>query len=250
MSNPSTGSCAAMSRFRLGLLLADHVRPELARLHGDYPAQFAAVFDAVAGDIDWRVYDLLAGELPAAPAAADAWLITGSRHAVYEDHAWLAGLFRFIREVAAAGVPLVGICFGHQAVAHALGGRVAQAAAGWGLGHAAYRAVTDDSGLPASFTVPVCHQDQVTALPPGARTLAGSEHCAHFAVRYSDTVVGFQGHPEFLPAYLGALVESRRDALPTAVVDRACESLAAPTDAAAITRWLAAQLGLAPAAGA
>ena len=77
-------------------------------------------------------------EFPAGPDAADGWLITGSKHGAYEDHDWIPPLEQLIRDIYAAGRPLVGVCFGHQIIAQALGGTVEKFKGGWSVGHTTY----------------------------------------------------------------------------------------------------------------
>ncbi|MGE0485559.1 MAG: type 1 glutamine amidotransferase [Gammaproteobacteria bacterium] len=235
-----------MSAYRLGLLLCDHVSTALGARFGDYPAMFEQAFAATGADIAWQVYDATAGELPRNTDECHGWLLSGSRHGAYEDLPWIAPLEHCLRAIVAAGRPLVGICFGHQVLAQALGGTVGLAPQGWGLGIHAYAVTRHDAFMqPAlpSFRVPVCHQDQVTRLPPGARVLAASDHCPYFAVRYAPRAFGIQGHPEFSPAYLGALVESRRDNLPVEISRRAFETLTVAHDSDALKRWILHFLG-------
>lgn len=236
-----------MTRYRLGFLLCDHVTGALGARFGDYPAMFEQAFATTGAALDWRVYDATAGQLPAHPQDCDGYLVSGSRHGAYEPWPWIAPLEQRLRDIVAAGRPLVGICFGHQVLAQALGGEVRQAAQGWGLGIKAYTVTTTEAFMQpplARVHVPVCHQDQVTRLPPAARVLAASEHCPCFAVRYTEHALGIQGHPEFSPDYLGALIDSRRDTLPPPVRDSAVASLATSHDNDAVKRWILCFLGV------
>ncbi len=113
---------------RIGILQTGLAPENLSPAMGDYPDMFARLLDGQGFTFQtWRVVE---GEFPADVHAADGWLITGSRHGVYEDHPWIAPLEQFIRDAYAAHVPLVGICFGHQIVAQAMGGRVERFAGG------------------------------------------------------------------------------------------------------------------------
>lgn len=216
---------------RLGLLICDHVSPEFVGISGDYPAMFARLFEPYP-DLELVGYDLTAGEFPASPLECDAWITTGSRHSVYDDQPWIAALADFVRAVAAADRPYIGVCFGHQMIAHALGGKVERAAAGWGVG--VKEVVVDDGPdwLGADrYRVLNSHADQVTDLPADAVVLGGNQHCPVSLMAVGDRIVGIQGHPEFTKEYAAALLHVRRGTvIPAEVVDAALASLGDPVE--------------------
>jgi GMP synthase-like glutamine amidotransferase len=199
---------------------------------------------------------VVAGEMPASPSQADAWLVTGSRHGVYDGLPWIEPLKRFLRDCVAARVPVVGICFGHQILAEALGGRAAKAEQGWALGVQDYELVARAgwmAGLPDRFAVRALHQDQVTALPPGATILARSPQCAYAALAYGDPdspdAVSLQPHPEFGPEFMDELLALRAGtAFPAEDAAAARASLARPVASAAWARLIVAYLHRAAAA--
>lgn len=238
---------------KLGLLACDFVPDELRDRFDDYPLMFAAALAGAGGEVEWQVYRAYAGELPAAANACDAYLITGSRAGAYDGQPWIAALESFVRDLVRQHVPLVGICFGHQLIAQALGGTVEKSPLGWGIGIHTYN--TDRAApwmrpsLPR-FTVPVCHQDQVVALPGGAERLASSNHCENFLVQFNDTTLGIQGHPEFTHAYIGVLIDSRGDRLGAETGAAARASLSRDADNTVIMTWIANFLGLQPQAAA
>jgi GMP synthase (glutamine-hydrolysing) len=147
--------------------------------------------------------------MPDSISAADAWLITGSRHGVYEDHSWLRPLEQFIRDVRAARRPLVGICFGHQIVAQALGGQVQRAAHGWIAGPQNYH-----DGEGALIRLNAWHRDQVTSAPEGAEVILAGAGCPIAGLRFKEPILTLQPHPEFDAEYFQGLFEQRREALP------------------------------------
>ena len=206
----------------------------LAERHGDYPAMFGALL----GD-GLTTFDVQAGELPD-PDAFDGAVITGSSAGVYEDHDWLPPLFDWIR-AARGRTRLVGVCFGHQAMAQALGGEVRQSDKGWGVGLHRYDVVSEEPWMtpPASgVAVPASHQDQVQTLPPGARVTLASDFTPFGGLAWGDDAISMQFHPEFTPAYAADLAEGRRGRIDPAVVDRALKSLDLPHDRKVVGAWL------------
>jgi len=201
---------------RIGILETGEVAGELKGRHGDYPAMFRQLLAAADPSLDFFTVRVVAGEMPADPREADGWLVTGSRHGVYDGLPWIGPLKAFLRACIAARVPVVGICFGHQILAEALGGRAIKSERGWGLGVQDYEIVNRPAWLthvPDRFAVRALHQDQVVALPDGATVLARSPHCAHAAIAYGDPsdpdAVTLQPHPEFGPEFMDELLALR-----------------------------------------
>jgi GMP synthase (glutamine-hydrolysing) len=222
---------------KLGLLVCDHVRPEFLGISGDYEDMFRRLFAGYT-DVDIIAYDCVSGELPAGPGECDAWITTGSRHSVNDDEPWIRSLEDFVREVAIAGVPFVGICFGHQLIAKALGGSVVKSERGWGIGVQEVD-VHPDLGLGDSYLVLASHQDQVDTLPPGGEILGWNEHCPVSVMGVGKTIVGIQGHPEFEVVYSQALMESRRGTLiPEGTVDAALITLDQTPDSERLADWI------------
>ncbi|MCB1334061.1 MAG: type 1 glutamine amidotransferase [Roseivivax sp.] len=208
---------------KIGILQTGHPPTELAPTHGDYPSMFERLLGGRGFTFQtWSVVD---GEFPAGPQDADGWLITGSRHGVYEDHPWIAPLEALVRDIIAAGKPLVGICFGHQVIAQALGGQVEKFDQGWCLGPQVYHFPDGDKRLLAY------HQDQVITPPEGAEVVASSPGCRYAALLYPGKAYTVQPHPEFSPAYLQGLIDTRgRGVLDDTLLDAAEAALAVPPD--------------------
>ena len=187
----------------IGILQTGQAPEPLRRREGlgDYPDLFMR---QLAGrGFAFRVWHVEEMAFPPSVHDCDGWLITGSRHGVYEDHAFIPPLETFIRGALAAGVPVVGICFGHQIMAQAMGGRVEKWAGGWSVGPHDY----DFSGTPV--TLNAWHQDQVITPPEGAEVVATHPSCPFAALRYGATGFSVQAHPEFDDAFIHGLIETR-----------------------------------------
>lgn len=170
---------------RTAILKTGAPPPALAERHGDYPAMFGAVLGE-----GLTTFDVQAGELPD-PAAFDGAVITGSSAGVYEDHAWLPPLFDWIR-AARGQTRLVGICFGHQAMAQALGGDVRKSDRGWGVGLHRYEVMSAEPWMVPPLrrvAVPASHQDQVQTLPPGARVTLASAFSPFGGLAWDDDAI-------------------------------------------------------------
>ncbi|MEM6438094.1 MAG: type 1 glutamine amidotransferase [Pseudomonadota bacterium] len=219
----------------IGILQTGDVNPRLADRFPPYDTMFA---DLLSGHgLRFRAWRANHAELPEGPEAADGWLITGSAAGVYEDLPWIAPLEDLVRAIAAARRPLVGICFGHQLMAQALGGTVVKSDKGWGIGVQTYR----ETGSGRELRVLASHQDQVTAPPPGTETVAASGFCPHAALRWTDLpLISWQPHPEFSAEYSRAIIEMRRGAAyEAAFADAALARLDQPLDSAEIGDRLA-----------
>ncbi|MEM7219457.1 MAG: GMP synthase [Pseudomonadota bacterium] len=230
---------------RLGVLQADSVRAELQPDHGDYPAMFGAQLapaaEALGLELTVTTYDVEHGELPAVPDACDGYLITGSRHSVYDPLPWIARLAEFVGAVRERALPLVGVCFGHQLLAHFFGGRVGRAAGGWAVGVHRSRVVARRSWMrPAcdSLGLLSSHQDQVLELPIDAEVYVSNEFCPHAGFTVGDHTMTIQGHPEFCAAYARELMGVRREVLGEPLYRSGIDSLAQPTEADIMARWM------------
>ncbi len=220
---------------KIGILQTGHIPDELIAERGDYDDIYANMLGGHGFDFQaWPVVDMA---FPADGGAADGWIITGSRHGAYEDLPWIAPLKALIRDIAARAIPLVGICFGHQIIAQALGGKVEKFPGGWAVGATEYREGD------RSLTLNAWHQDQVTRRPEGARVLGANDFCENAMLGYGDTIWTIQPHPEFDAGFVEALIRSRgRGVVPDPVLDGALARLSTPDDNDEITARIAAFL--------
>jgi GMP synthase-like glutamine amidotransferase len=221
----------------IGLLRTGAPPPDLADRFGPYDGMFERL---LGPGFAVRAYDIQGGEAPPSPEAHPAFLITGSAAGVYEPLPWIAPLLGFLRE-AKGRSKLVGICFGHQAMAEALGGRVEKSERGWGIGLQDYelwdRAPWMGEVPVERIAVPVSHQDQIVVPPPRVRVLAGNAFTPFGFLEYEDApAISMQFHPEFEPDYAQALIEHRRARVPAP--DSAIASLERPNDRALVGEWI------------
>ncbi|MEL6520390.1 MAG: type 1 glutamine amidotransferase [Pseudomonadota bacterium] len=185
----------------IGILVAGHVPAELQNDTGDYDKVFERFLGGQGFTFShWNVVDM---DFPNSVDAADGWLITGSRHGVYEDHPFIPPLIQFVQAVFLANVPLVGICFGHQLIAQAMGGQVVKSGKGWGVGQQTYHYGNE------AIVLNAWHQDQVVEKPPLATTIASNAFCDHAGFLYGKQAFTLQPHPEMNEAFVEGLIEHR-----------------------------------------
>ena len=208
---------------RIGILQTGHAPDELRAALGDYSDLFQ---NMLAGhDFDFSVWNVVDGDFPEGPDAAEGWLITGSKHGAYEDHPWIPPLEDLIRAIDARRLPLIGVCFGHQIIAQALGGKVVKFPGGWSVGRTTYSMDGREVSLNA------WHQDQVVDRPATARVLASNAFCENAVLAYGDHIWTVQPHPEFGAEFIDGLIRGRgQGVVPDDLLRAATANLDRPTD--------------------
>jgi GMP synthase-like glutamine amidotransferase len=230
---------------RIGILQTDSVLDELRHRHGDYSDMFRALLSDPGAQVPGQpvpqfcAIDAVAAALPNVPGC-DAYVITGSRHSVYDDLPWIGRLAAFVETALAQRRRVVGICFGHQLLAHWFGGAVSEAETGWRVGLHEARVVNREGWMSppaASLRLLNSHRDQVTRLPDGARLILHSAQCPVSGFVMGNAVA-VQGHPEFSPGYTAALMASRREILGEELYAAGMASLDEPADGRMAARWI------------
>jgi GMP synthase (glutamine-hydrolysing) len=217
---------------KIGILMTGHP-PENMMEGGRYDQYFARLLDG--NGFTFQGYAVVDNEFPASVEEADGWLITGSRHGAYEDHDWIPPLEDFIRAAWAAKKPMIGVCFGHQIIAKAMGGKVEKFAGGWSVGRTEYKMGDRKVAINA------WHQDQVVERPNGAEVIASTDFCENAGLLYGDTFWTIQPHPEYDSDFIEGLIRTRgKGVVPEALMSTALEYLDKPTDRHEIAKEMAA----------
>jgi GMP synthase-like glutamine amidotransferase len=220
---------------KVGLLECDDVVGRFPEVKGGYREMFAALLPRLT----FQYYAAHRGQLPSSARECDAWLCTGSKYSVYDGTPWIANLAAFIRSLGEKR--FVGICFGHQMLAHAMGGEVAKAKQGWGVGVLDVEVLRKEPWMdpPLQYLrIQHMHQDQVQRLPEKSLLLGKSAHCEVAIFRVGETMLGIEGHPEFTVEYGAALIRARRKQIGERESQHALDSLAANNDGQVVGRWI------------
>ena len=223
---------------KIGLLECDHVLPEFRAIAGDYRDMFRAFLPGV----ELAYFDVCNGHFPAPDDDCAAYLCTGSKYSVYDEIDWILALKSFVKQVYDVGrKKFIGVCFGHQMLGEAFGGKVEKAATGWNVGVHKFEIFRQENWM-TPFQSPLnllmmC-QDQVVRLPEHSMVLGRTATCPVALFRVGDRMLGIQGHPEFPVAYEAALLESRRNRIGAEKTDAALASLPTPLDGALFAQWI------------
>jgi len=233
----------------IGILKTDAVRPEWVSEFGEYPDMFERLVLAADPSATFSVWDVEEGVYPSDSDVdtVDGFIITGSKSSAYADKEWIRNLERLVQELHAKRKKMVGICFGHQVIARALGGTVAKSDKGWGVGVNVYNVSElpvqgDDEirgGGSGFLKLVASHQDQVTVLPPGARTVVSNDHCENAGFVIGEHVLTLQGHPEFSAEYSEAIMAFRHDMIGAERVSQGRASLVTHQhEGPRVARWM------------
>ncbi|WP_377186737.1 type 1 glutamine amidotransferase [Ruegeria meonggei] len=217
---------------KIGILLTGHPPDELQDQFGEYDGMFRTLLDG--NGFDYVTFSVVDNQFPQDVDQADGWIITGSRHGAYEDHPWIPVLEDLIRDIQASRKPMIGVCFGHQIIAQALGGKVEKFDGGWAIGR------TDYSYGGRTVTLNAWHQDQVVALPDEAQVLGANAFCRNAMVAYGDSIWTVQAHPEYCDAFIQGLMDTRgKGVVPDTLMDAAADRLPTRDDNPNIARQMA-----------
>ncbi len=226
---------------KAAILKCDEVMEVFRPPFNDYSDMIQDMFAAVDDSIEFDIFDCQAGHYPDQPESYDFFITTGSRAGVYEDTPWIRQLIDFVKQLDRLQKKLIGICFGHQIIAEAMGGQVKKSDKGWGVGIARNRIVASPDWMQPSkseLNILASHQDQIVTLPASASVIAESDFCPYFFVQWSDHFISVQGHPEWQAEYSRALMNYRKDIIPAQTIETALQTLDQEPDNRVFTQWL------------
>lgn len=223
---------------RIGLLLVGHIDAGSLHIGGDYPELYADLLQP--HDIQLTTYRCDEGQLPDSLSEQDGYICSPSRLSVYDNHQWLRDVEQLLRDMVAAETPYVGICFGHQLMAQALGATVQKADVGWGIGAKHYEVVEAQPWMDSSADIILAasHQDQVMQLPDGARLMARAPYCPIGGMLIGERAWTLQVHPEFSPALADSLLATRLALFGEEAAEAARVTLKKPLQQNRIAGWM------------
>lgn len=236
-----------MTTTRIGLLMVGHVDPKSQHLGGDYPELFGAILNPLG--IELVRYDLDEGRFPESTDECDGWICSPSRLSAYDDVAWIKDTEDLLRDIVKAETPYVGICFGHQLLAQALGGVVERSTYGWEVGVRDYTVLTGKTWMTphaGHLALIGSHQDQVVQMPAEAEALFGSNYCVNGGFTIGERAWTLQVHPEFTPELADHLLAGRIELIGAERVAIARETLTRPLDRLVVAQWIATFFGASP----
>jgi GMP synthase-like glutamine amidotransferase len=222
----------------IGLLLVGHIDSGSLHIGGDYPDLYADLLRH--HDINITTYRCDEGHLPEKLSEQDGYICSPSRLSVYDDHEWLRDVEQLLRDMVATETAYVGICFGHQLMAQALGATVAKAKVGWGIGAKNYEIVEEAWFMDSTqdIVLAASHQDQVMQLPEGARLMAQSPYCPIGGMLIGERAWTLQAHPEFSPALADSLLATRLALFGEEVASAARETLKQSLQQERLAGWM------------
>ena len=221
----------------VAILNCDQIKPEFEQAYGQYPKMFKSLFNKIDQEIIFSEFDVMHGEYPQDLNSIDLFIITGSRADAYADIPWINDLKAFINKLNAEKKNLFGVCFGHQIIAQALGGKVAKAESGWHVGVDQLVLLDDSLMDQTTLDLIFSHQDQVIEMPPTAKLIGTcGSNCPNAAFTIVKHIVALQGHIEFSKSFAKDLLEMRKEILGNKKYSRAMNSLVKDTDEVLLTQ--------------
>ena len=215
--------------------------------------KFVALFGPIRPDWSFHAVPVVDDVLPGLVEDYDAYIVTGSPKSNTASDPWVARLHAFIRKVHAKRVPMLGICFGHQAIAEALGGRLQpnpgeSETESFHVGVAAMRVCAREGWMEPwrdTLRLYTAHSEQVTNMPAGARLLAWHPRCPVAMMAVDDHMLSVEFHPESYRDFMRAMIVSRADELDGAFVEEKLHEVEGETDGPVLAGWMASWLDMA-----
>lgn len=226
---------------RVAILQCDLVLEKFQPEFGSYSLMIQQMFKAIDAPVEFEIFDCQQEKYPSDINDFDFYITTGSKASVYEDLPWIKQLIDFVKQLDEQKKKLIGICFGHQIIAMALGANVEKSSKGWGVGVAQNEMVNFPEWMiekKSELNIIVSHQDQVENIPEETKVIAKTEFCPNFMLQWNSHFLSVQGHPEWNTHYSNTLMEDRREVIGDVRIDKGVESLSVQPDNLMFTRWI------------
>lgn len=226
---------------KIGILLTDEPDKAQVDKYGDYYDMFQKLFNSVEDNHTFIPYQITNNIYPNNIDECDAYLITGSKYSVYDGFEWIDILKEYIKKLFQQEKKLIGICYGHQIIAEALGGKVIKSDKGWGVGIKESKTVQKKSWMSPYqdvISLRYSHQDQVTTLPKGSELITTNEFCPNAGYQIDNVILTLQGHPEYSSEFLEFLMTKRIKGIGESTHQQAISSLQQTTDDKLIAKWI------------
>ncbi|MDV7103652.1 gamma-glutamyl-gamma-aminobutyrate hydrolase family protein [Vibrio sp. TH_r3] len=226
---------------KIGIIVCDKLDPVLSQQFGEFADMIMATLSP-HGQFEYQQYDAFQQNLPKQNDDCQGYIITGSTHDAYSDQPWVHNLIEWIKYCDQIRKPLVGICFGHQVISIALGGKVEKSNKGWGLGVSENQVHQHPTWMTPNKTqlnLLVSHQDQVTELPPSTQLISSSDFCPYYMFSKGQHILTVQGHPEFSVEFEQKLLDKKRDLISDELYEKAKLSLQTEPDSSVVMKWFA-----------
>jgi len=226
---------------KAAILQCDEVLEKFQAQYGSYRLMIKHLFDVIHADVEFDVFDCQQGEYPNDINAYDFYITTGSKVSVYDELDWIKPLVDFVTLLHQQQKKLIGICFGHQIIALALGAEVYKSDKGWGVGIAQNKVQQFPiwmSKTKEELNILVSHQDQVFNKPEEAKVIANTDFCPNFMLQWNNHFLSIQGHPEWINDYSKTLINERKNIIPKDRVKKGLASLSIASDSALFTQWI------------
>ncbi len=226
---------------KVAILQCDQVHEKFQTEFGSYSVMIQNMFNHIDESLDFDVFDCQQGHYPNDINNYDFYITTGSKANSFDKTPWIIQLVDFVKTLHQQKKKLIGICFGHQIMALALGKTVTKSDKGWGVGIAQNEIVSSPEWMgekKPELNLLVSHQDQVNEIPEDATIIARTDFCPHFMLQWNDHFLSVQGHPEWKTSYSKTLMNFRRDRIPADRIDEGMDSLSIAPDNALFARWI------------